>query len=117
MRFLVDAQLPRRLALRLREVGYDAIHTLDLPAANRTSDHEIVVIAARENRIVVTKDTDFVTTFVLMRQPEKLLLISTGNITNADLEALVVPNLPLIAGSFMTHYFIELTRSALIVHM
>ena len=38
MKFLIDAQLPRRLAGRLREVGFDAIHTLDLPLANRTPD-------------------------------------------------------------------------------
>jgi predicted nuclease of predicted toxin-antitoxin system len=34
MRYLVDAQLPRRLALRLRDAGYDALHTLDLPDGN-----------------------------------------------------------------------------------
>jgi hypothetical protein len=30
MTFLVDAQLPRRLAHRLRDRGHDALHTLDL---------------------------------------------------------------------------------------
>ena len=38
MRFLVDAQLPRRLAYWLNERGHDVRHTLDLPAGNRTSD-------------------------------------------------------------------------------
>lgn len=38
MKFLVDAQLPRRLAGRLREAGHEAIHTLDLPLGNRTTD-------------------------------------------------------------------------------
>jgi len=41
MKFLVDAQLPRRLVKRFREAGFDAIHTLDLPMGNRTSDAEI----------------------------------------------------------------------------
>jgi predicted nuclease of predicted toxin-antitoxin system len=36
MKFLVDAQLPRRLIHRLREAGHDAIHTLDLPDGNRS---------------------------------------------------------------------------------
>jgi hypothetical protein len=40
MNFLVDAQLPRRLARRLQEAGHDALHTLDLPAGNRTTDSE-----------------------------------------------------------------------------
>jgi len=38
MKFLIDAQLPRRLAHRLRQSGFEAIHTLDLPDGNRTSD-------------------------------------------------------------------------------
>ncbi len=36
MNFLVDAQLPRRLARILTGAGHDAVHTLDLPNANRT---------------------------------------------------------------------------------
>jgi predicted nuclease of predicted toxin-antitoxin system len=93
VKFLVDAHLPRRLVFRLRAVGYDAIHTLDLPNRNRTSDQDILAVAARESRIVVTKDADFVNSFILNHEPPKLLLISTGNITNAELEALLLPNL------------------------
>jgi hypothetical protein len=43
MKFLVDAQLPRRLCQELRECGHDAAHTLDLSSGNRTSDAEIMV--------------------------------------------------------------------------
>jgi predicted nuclease of predicted toxin-antitoxin system len=38
MKFIVDAQLPRRLALELAHAGHDAIHTLSLDRGNRTSD-------------------------------------------------------------------------------
>lgn len=88
MKFLVDAQLPRRIVYRLREAGHDALHTLDLPNGNHTSDAEIIAIASRDGRIVVTKDADFVNSFVLLRLPPRLLLISTGNIKNTDLESL-----------------------------
>lgn len=60
MNFLVDAHLPRRLVYRLREAGYDAIHTRDLPRGNRTPDAVINDLSVREQRIVVTKDEDFV---------------------------------------------------------
>lgn len=40
MRFLVDAQLPKRLAIWLAGAGHDAVHTLDLPHTNRTLDDE-----------------------------------------------------------------------------
>ena len=70
MKFLVDAQLPRRLAYRLREAGHDAVHTLDLAGGNRTSDATILETAEREQRIVVTKDADFVNSFFLTHRPE-----------------------------------------------
>lgn len=60
MKFLVDAPLPRRLAIRLRDAGHDVVHTLDLPHKNRTSDSEINMISIEEHRVVVTKDADFV---------------------------------------------------------
>lgn len=116
MKFLVDAQLPRRLVYRLRAAGYDAIHTLDLPDGNRTTDATVLAIVAREDRVVVTKDADFVNSFIVSHQPKKLLLISTGNITNTELEAILLPNLATIVAAFATYDFIELTRTTIIMH-
>lgn len=93
MRFVVDAQLPRRLCARLNERGHDAVHTLDLPQGNRTPDDAINRLSAAEQRVVVTKDSDFVDSFVLRGTPHKLLLVSTGNICNDDLERLPIRNL------------------------
>jgi hypothetical protein len=45
MKFIVDAQLPRLLAIRLRELGQEATHTLDLDAGNRTQDNTIANLA------------------------------------------------------------------------
>ncbi len=66
--------------------------------------------------LVVTKDADFVVSFVLTHQPEKLLLISTGNISNADLETLLLPNVAAIVTAFAVSDLVELTRTALIIH-
>ena len=73
MKFLVDAQLPQRLARWLQDEGHDAVHTRDLPQGNRTSDADINDRSVREQRVVVTKDEDFVDTFHLKREPCKLL--------------------------------------------
>lgn len=116
MNFLVDAHLPRRIAFWRRQAGHDAVHTLDLPEANRTTDTAISGVASREPRVVVTKDADFIDVFILRHQPEKLLLISTGNITNADLEALLRPNLEAIVAALAGSDLVEVTRNALIVH-
>jgi predicted nuclease of predicted toxin-antitoxin system len=116
MRFLVDAHLPRRLALRLRDAGHDAVHTLDLPSGNHTGDGEILTIAQREQRIVITKDQDFVDSFWLERQPAQLLLVSTGNITNIELEALFARELQSLVEAFTEYDFLELSRNSLIIH-
>ena len=115
MKFLVDAQLPRRFAGWLREAGHDARHTLELPLGNRTPDHALVELAALEHRLVVTKDSDFVQSFLLTGEPA-LLLISTGNIANDDLEKLLRQQLEAIQRAFVEHRFVELRRDALVLH-
>jgi predicted nuclease of predicted toxin-antitoxin system len=115
VKFLVDAQLPRRAAGWLIVAGSDAVHTLDLPDGNRTTDQQIVELAEREQRVVVTKDADFVDSHILAGRPAKLLLISTGNISNRELESLLVPLIPDIVREFETHSFLELGRVGLLV--
>lgn len=117
MKFLIDAQLPRRLVRLLAVACHDALHTLDLPAGNRTTDSEVMAVADAEGRVVVTKDADFVDSFLITGKPDKLLLISTGNITNVELEAVVLANLASLTAALSAHRFVELSRTALIVHV
>ena len=88
MKFLVDAQLPVHLARFLQTEGYDAIHTKDLPKQNKTTDTEINTVSVQENWIVITKNSDFFDSFLIRQEPYKLLLVTTGNITNTELGTL-----------------------------
>jgi predicted nuclease of predicted toxin-antitoxin system len=83
MKFLVDAQLPRRLTKWLAGQGCDALHTLDQPLANASTDDEVTDFADRDGRVVVTKDSDFVQSHILRSRPQRLWLISTGNMRSA----------------------------------
>jgi predicted nuclease of predicted toxin-antitoxin system len=116
MRFVVDAQLPPRLARQLAAAGHEAVHTLALAKGNRTSDRDITSIATLENRVVITKDEDFVTGFLLRGAPPKLLLISTGNISNDALSHLVAVNLTALVASLTNHDFVELSANAITIH-
>lgn len=116
MKFLVDAQLPNSLVVLLKKSGCDAIHTKELKRQNRTSDTEINSISIQEERIVITKDSDFVESFLLKRQPYKLLLVTTGNITNRDLEVLFLKNLTQLSELFVKYYYIELSWTDIIIH-
>ena len=117
MKFLVDAQLPRRLAAELEQLGFHVTHTLDLPAGNRTTDQTLIALSIRDQSIVVTKDSDFVESFLLKREPWKLLLVSTGNITNDELLRLFQLNIHQLAESFKAFDFIELNRTSMICHL
>ena len=117
MRFLVDAQLPRRLARQLATEGHDAIHTLDLSDGNRTSDAAIIDLADREGRVVVTKDADFVVSHTLAKRPRRLLLVATGNIDNEALEILLRANLARIVPALEESNFVELGRDYLTSHV
>jgi predicted nuclease of predicted toxin-antitoxin system len=75
MKFLVDAQLPRRLAQWLQTAGHDTLHTRDLPQQNATPDQDINALSIAQQRIVITKDTDFLNSFLTRQEPYKLLLI------------------------------------------
>ncbi len=116
MKFFVDAQLPRHLAASLKWSGHDVLHTLDLPAGNRTPDWQINKISVQEQRIVITKDTDFVNSFLLTGIPYKLLLVSTGNISNRELEDIFAKNLSAIVRALKIYEFVEITRTSLIEH-
>ena len=115
MKFLVDAQLPRKVCSWLSGFGHEAKHTLDLPLKNKTADHQIIEIAVEEDRIVVSKDNDFVQNFMVFGEP-KLLMINTGNMSNEKLEKLLKSNLMAISEAFIGHRFIELTNELIVVH-
>ena len=117
MKFLIDAQLPQRLAAQLRQAGLEAIHTLDLPGGNRTTDRVINELSIKEQYVIVTKDSDFVESFLLHREPWKLLLVSTGNIGNDELETLFLSSIKRVIEGFEVFDFIELGRTTLIFHL
>jgi predicted nuclease of predicted toxin-antitoxin system len=116
VKFLVDAQLPARLADHLTAAGHDSIHTTSLPDANRTTDSEIARIADADGRIVVSKDRDFRDSHLLQGTPQSLLIISTGNINNTDLLALVAEHLASIITALGQAALVELRPQDLVIH-
>ena len=116
MKFIVDAQLPRSLSDFLKSSGFDSIHTLELPEMNRTGDGSIAEKANIEGRIVITKDADFLNSYLLSGKPAKLLLVKTGNIPNMDLLKLFQDNLNILQSAFAQFSLVEFTRTEIITH-
>ena len=116
MKFIIDAQLPKSLSDFLKAAGFNSLHTLELPEMNRTADAAITVKADIEGRIVVTKDADFLDSYLLFGKPAKLLLVKTGNMPNSDLLKLFQDNLSILQSSFMQCSFVEMTGIEIITH-
>jgi predicted nuclease of predicted toxin-antitoxin system len=93
------------------------LHTLDLPEGNRTTDQALITFSLTQHCVAVTKDSDFVETFLLRHEPWKLLLVSTGNIDNDELLRLFHLNIDQLTESFKTFDFIELNRTSKICHL
>lgn len=115
MRFLIDAQLPRRLSVLLADAGHDSVHSSTLPAGNRTSDRQLADIADSESRVVVTKDRDFRDSHLLQNLPRRLLVVATGNIANDDLLALFETNLALITNALDNASLVEISQSSVVI--
>ncbi len=116
MKFLVDAQLPARLAELLNLIGHDAVHVSALPDGNRTPDAHIARIADEDDRTVITKDRDFRDSHLLSGSPRSLLTVATGNITNNRLLALFTENIDAIAALLIRARHVEISNLGLITH-
>lgn len=116
MKFVVDAQLPRRLVRQLRQLGFEAQHTWGLDLGNSTPDSEVARIADLEGATVVTKDSDFMNSHILNGSPKKLLIISTGNISNKSLLELFNCHIEAIASALNESNLVELNEEGLVIH-
>jgi predicted nuclease of predicted toxin-antitoxin system len=97
VRFVVDANLSPRLALSLAEAGHDAVHVADL-GMSRAPDMEILEVADRDDRVVVSEDTDFGTRLAMgnRRRPSVLLLRLASPRRTEQLAAVSHLNLPVV---------------------
>ncbi len=112
MKFLIDAHLPPSLAEVFKVQDHEVMHTRDLPVQNRTRDGIINEISLREQRVVISKDTDFFYSHILHGRPWKLLLVRTGNIGTTELRALFSRHLVSILAALQTHSLVEIDRQA-----
>jgi predicted nuclease of predicted toxin-antitoxin system len=115
MKFVVDAHLPPGLCVLLQAAGHDALHTIQLTAQNRTTDEALNNISLNEQRVLVTKDTDFYYSHLLHRKPWKLLLVRTGNIRARDLKTLFERHLTAIVAALEQNSLVELGRQTVTV--
>ena len=117
MKFIIDAQLPKALSDWLNSTGHDSVHTIELPKANATTDLAVIEFALTEDRIVISKDNDFLESLLLFGRPKKLILVKTGNIKNADLLSIFTHNIDKILLLAKQSSLIEISSAEIIAHV
>jgi len=100
VKFLIDQALSPAVATELNHAGHDAVHVREL-GMHAASDEEIVDRAARDDRVVVSADTDFGTLLATRKQtsPSIILFRHGSQHRPADQAALLKANLPQLAGA------------------
>lgn len=115
MKFILDAHLPPGLRQLFRAAGHDAIHTLDLPDQNAARDGVLNAVSVTEQRVVVSKDTDFYYSHLLHGRPWKLVLVRTGNMSLKDTKAFFATHLSEIIAALNTCTLVEIDRQRVTV--
>jgi predicted nuclease of predicted toxin-antitoxin system len=108
VKFLIDAHLPPSLRDLFHEAGHDAIHTLDLPDQNASRDSLLNEVSMHEQRVLVTKDTDFYYSHLLHGRPWNLVLVRTGNLRLEATKKMFKIHLPAIEKALQTCTLVEL---------
>ena len=88
---------------------------VSLAAKSRTDDDLINSISMNENRVVISKDSDFYDRFFVKLEPHKLLFLTTGNISNDDLINLFENNLDQILQELESANVVEFSRKSLTI--
>ena len=94
MRFLVDNALSPRIAVGLRAAGHDALHVRER-GLQSAEDPVLFKLAEREDRILISEDTDF-GTLLAMRdsaKPSVILFRHMPDRSAASLSRILLANL------------------------
>ena len=95
MRFLVDTQLPKALALWLTARGHEAEHVLDV-GLGQSKDTPVWRYAEQNGAVIITKNEDFAEWVRRGRAGPAIVWLRIGNSSKGVLLAWLEPLLPAI---------------------
>ncbi|MPR32660.1 DUF5615 family PIN-like protein [Salmonirosea aquatica] len=103
MKALCDVHIAFKVVYFLQKNGIETKHVNELPNGCFTADPEICDFADQGDYVMITKDADFLDSFLLQKSPRKLLKINLGNITTSRLIAILEENIDYLKSFFETN--------------
>ncbi len=100
MKAICDVHIAFKVMYFLQKNGVEAKHINRLMDSYFTIDRDICDFADRGDYVVITKDSDFLDSFLLMNSPKKLLKINLGNISTSRLISILEENM-----SYLKEFF------------
>lgn len=89
MSFLVDMPVSPEVAQWLNKKGYDAVHASQV-GLDRAKDKEIIEVAKKQKRIIITADLDFPQILALSHAKSPgVILFRGGNYSESDMLSLI----------------------------
>lgn len=107
-RYLIDANLPRRLAI-WHTPEFDWVSDHD----DRWSDSQVWDYARQHNLVIVTKDADFSNRVMLSAPPPRVVHLKLGNFRLGELRDFLIQNWPDIANSAGAHKLLIVTTESM----
>lgn len=92
MKFWIDAQLSPALAPWITDTFAVEAFSVQRLGLRDASDEEIFFAARAEKAVVITKDRDFVQLLNQLGPPPKVIWVTCGNISNAQMRDVLLQN-------------------------
>ncbi len=81
MQFVCDVHISFKVVRFLEQEGFSVVHVNKILNGDKTTDQEIADHCNNSDAILITKDEDFIDSYLLKKQPRKLIKINLGNIS------------------------------------
>jgi predicted nuclease of predicted toxin-antitoxin system len=116
MKFLCDVHISFKVKSFLQSKNFYCVHVNEILQGDKTADSVIADYCNKNGLIIITKDEDFVNSYLLKKLPAKLVKVNLGNISTAMLVEVLEKALPIIMSlNERESFLLEVNKTAFFI--